>query len=36
MDRTDAPNIQIVGKIKGLHGLRGLLKVGSYTDPPLI
>tara|TARA_Y100001933_G_C18772823_1_gene468988 strand:+ start:150 stop:674 length:525 start_codon:yes stop_codon:yes gene_type:complete len=35
MGRTDAPNIQIVGKIKGPHGLRGLLKVSSYTDPPV-
>ena len=35
MDLTDAPNIQIVGKIKGPHGLRGLLKVSSYTDPPV-
>ena len=35
MGPTDAPNIQIVGKIKGPHGLRGLLKVSSFTDPPV-
>ena len=26
-------NIQIVGKIKGPHGLKGLVKVTSYTEP---
>ena len=35
MDRSDAPNIRIVGKIKGPHGLKGLVKVSSYTDPPV-
>ena len=35
MDRSDAPNIQIVGKIKGPHGLKGFVKVSSYTDPPV-
>ena len=35
MDRADAPDIRIVGKIKGPHGLRGLLKVTSYMDPPV-
>ena len=34
MDLSDAPNIQIVGKIKGPHGLKGFVKVSSYTDPP--
>ena len=34
MDRTDAPNIQIVGKIKGAHGLKGFVRVSSYMDPP--
>ena len=33
MDLSDAPNIQIVGKIKGPHGLKGFVKVSSYTDP---
>ena len=35
MDRTDAPNIQIVGKIKGAHGLKGFVRVSSYMDPPV-
>ena len=35
MDRSVAPNIQIVGKIKGPHGLKGFVKVSSYTDPPV-
>ena len=35
MDRTDAPNIQIVGKIKGAHGLKGFVRVRSYMDPPV-
>ena len=35
MDRADAPNIQIVGKIKGAHGLKGFVRVRSYMDPPV-
>ena len=35
MDRSDAPNIQIVGKIKGAHGLKGFVRVRSYMDPPV-
>ena len=35
MDRADAPNIQIVGKIKGAHGLKGFVRVMSYMDPPV-
>lgn len=26
--------IVVVGKIKNVHGLKGLVKAGSYTDPP--
>ena len=35
MDRADAPNIQIVAKIKGAHGLKGFVRVRSYMDPPV-
>tara|TARA_A100001011_G_scaffold340207_1_gene372174 strand:- start:808 stop:1332 length:525 start_codon:yes stop_codon:yes gene_type:complete len=35
MGRLDTPNIQVVGKIKGPHGLKGLLRISSYTDPPV-
>ena len=35
MGRIDAPNIQIVGKIKGAHGLKGFVRVSSYMDPPV-
>ena len=35
MDRIDAPIIQIVGKIKGAHGLKGFVRVISYMDPPV-
>ena len=35
MDRSSALNIRTVGKIKGPHGLKGLVKVTSYTEPSL-
>ena len=27
-------DIVVVGKIKNAHGLKGLIKVNSFTDPP--
>ena len=35
MDRSSALNIRTVGKIKGPHGLKGHVKVTSYTEPSL-